>query len=140
MIKPKILYAVQGTGNGHVARAREILPYLKTKCDLEVLISGSQSDIDLGHKINYRFKGLSFTFGKKGGIDYWDTFLKSNSRRLIKNVKELPIENYDLVLNDFEPVSAWACHGEKNTYRFIKPPGSCFASSISNSSKVGCIS
>ena len=29
----KILYAIQGTGNGHVSRAREIIPILKnTEC------------------------------------------------------------------------------------------------------------
>src|SRR5690606_13955650 len=25
-------------------------------------------------------------------------------------IKSLPVEDYDLIINDFEPVSAWACH------------------------------
>ena len=27
----KILYAIQGTGNGHISRARDIIPILKKK-------------------------------------------------------------------------------------------------------------
>ena len=34
----KVLYALQGTGNGHVARAREIVPILASRCDLDVLV------------------------------------------------------------------------------------------------------
>jgi len=53
----KILYAIQGTGNGHVSRAREIIPILKKKGDVDILISGIQSDIDLPDAIKYKFKG-----------------------------------------------------------------------------------
>jgi uncharacterized protein (TIGR00661 family) len=105
----KILYAIQGTGNGHVARAREIVPILQKKGKLDVLISGYQADIDLPFKVKYKFHGLSFIFGKKGGIDILDTLKKSNIKLLYKEIKSLPIEKYDLVINDFEPVSAWAC-------------------------------
>jgi uncharacterized protein (TIGR00661 family) len=41
------------------------------------------------------------------------TYLKSNTFRLMKEIRQLPIENYDLVINDFEPVSAWATHMRK---------------------------
>ena len=61
----KILYAVQGTGNGHITRALEIIPFLQKKGDLDILISGIQSDIELPFEVKYRFKGLSFIFGKK---------------------------------------------------------------------------
>jgi uncharacterized protein (TIGR00661 family) len=37
------------------------------------------------------------------------SYRKSNLKRLYREVKRLPIEAYDLVINDFEPVSAWAC-------------------------------
>lgn len=105
----KILYAIQGTGNGHVSRAREIIPILQRKGELDLLISGTQADVDLPYPIKYRFKGLCFVFGKKGGIDVLETFRKGNLKRLFKEIKSLPIEDYDLVINDFEPVSAWAC-------------------------------
>jgi uncharacterized protein (TIGR00661 family) len=106
----KILYAIQGTGNGHISRAIEIIPFLQQKGDLDILISGTQADISFPFPVKYKFKGLSFSFGKKGGINLLDTFKKSNLRRLLKEIKMLPVEQYDLVINDFEPVSAWACY------------------------------
>ncbi len=105
----KILYAIQGTGNGHLSRARDIIPILQQKGDLDILVSGIQADVELPYPVKYKFKGLSFIFGKKGGIDLLATYRKSNIKKLYSEIKSLPIENYDLVINDFEPVSAWAC-------------------------------
>ncbi|MHB8261492.1 MAG: glycosyltransferase family protein [Bacteroidia bacterium] len=109
----KILYAVQATGNGHLSRAIEIIPHLKKLGKTDILVSGIQADIELPFEVKYKFKGLSFVFGKKGGIDYMKTYLKSNTFRLMKEIRQLPIDNYDLVINDFEPVSAWATHIKK---------------------------
>jgi uncharacterized protein (TIGR00661 family) len=111
----KILYAIQGTGNGHVSRARDIIPILQRKGELDILISGTQADVDLPYPIKYRFRGLCFVFGKKGGIDVLETYRKGNLKRLFKEIKALPIEEYDLVINDFEPVSAWACRRKHKT-------------------------
>ncbi len=105
----KILYAIQGTGNGHLSRARDIIPLLQQKGELDILVSGIQADVDLPYPVKYKFKGLSFIFGKKGGIDLLATYRKGNLKRLYKEIKSLPVEEYDLVINDFEPVSAWAC-------------------------------
>jgi len=105
----KILYAIQGTGNGHVSRARDIIPVLLEKGQVDLLISGTQADVDLPYEIKYRFKGLSFIFGKKGGIDLLDTYRKSNLKRLYQEIQSLPVEDYDLIISDFEPVSSWAC-------------------------------
>jgi uncharacterized protein (TIGR00661 family) len=105
----KILYAIQGTGNGHLSRAREIIPFLQQKGELDLLISGTQADVVLPYTVKYRFKGLCFVFGKKGGIDVMATYRKGNLKRLFDEVRSLPVENYDLVISDFEPVSAWAC-------------------------------
>lgn len=104
----KILYAVQGTGNGHITRAIEIIPYLQKKGELDILVSGIQSDIVLPFEVKYKFKGLSFIFGKKGGINFWKTFLRLNSRELLKDIKTLKIKDYDLIISDFEPISVWA--------------------------------
>jgi hypothetical protein len=105
----RILYAIQGTGNGHVSRAREIIPILKKKGEVDILISGIQSDVELPYEIKYKYKGLSFIFGKKGGIDLLNTYKKSSLKNLYNEIHSLPIEQYDLVISDFEPVSAWAC-------------------------------
>ena len=104
----KILYAIQGTGNGHISRARDIIPILQKKGDLDILISGIQADVSLPYEVRYKFKGLSFIFGKNGGIDLLSTYKKSNLRNLYKEIQQLPIKQYDLVISDFEPVSSWA--------------------------------
>ncbi len=106
----KILYAIQGTGNGHVTRAREIVPLLKKDHDLDILISGIQADVDLPFEVQYRFHGLSFIFGKKGNVDIAETYRKSRLKRLMRDINSLPVDEYDLVISDFEPVSSWACY------------------------------
>src|SRR5688572_21769778 len=111
----KILYAIQGTGNGHVCRAREIVPALSKDHEVDVLISGTQSDIELPFDIKYRLQGLSFLFGKNGGIDILGTYRKSRLKNLHKEILRLPVEDYELVISDFEPVSSWACYLKNRT-------------------------
>lgn len=106
----RILYAIQGTGNGHLSRAKAIIPELLSRgVILDLLVSGIQSDIPLPYEVKYRKRGLSFIFGKQGGVDLWNTYLRTNVFRIIKEVRSLPVKDYDFVLNDFEPISAWAC-------------------------------
>ena len=109
----KILYAIQGTGNGHISRARDIIPLLQRKGDLDILISGTEADVDLGFPVRYKLKGMSFVFGKSGGIDLISTYKKAKLKRFFQEVQSIPVDEYDLVINDFEPVSAWACHHHK---------------------------
>lgn len=109
----KILYAIQGTGNGHISRARDIIPLLQLRGELDILISGTEADVELDYPIKYTFKGLSFVFGKKGGVDLVSTYQKAKIKRLQKEIKSLPVQEYDLIINDFEPVSAWACIRQK---------------------------
>jgi uncharacterized protein (TIGR00661 family) len=105
----KVLYAIQGTGNGHLSRARDIIPVLREYCDADILVSGTQADVDIPFPVKYQLDGMSFVFGKKGGVDVWNTYVRANIKRFRDEIEELPIEDYDLVINDFEPVSAWAC-------------------------------
>jgi len=104
-----ILYAIQGTGNGHLSRAVDIIPELKKFGDLDLFVSGAQADITLPYPVKYKSKGLSFYFGKSGGINFLKTFQKNSSKDVIKEINNFPVEKYDLVVNDFEPISAWAC-------------------------------
>lgn len=109
----KILYALQGTGNGHITRAVEIIPALERRGQVDVLVSGSQFDIQLPKYPKYSYKGISFVFGNQGGIDIWRT-LKINRRfHFLKEIKAVPVQDYDLVINDFEPISAWAARMKK---------------------------
>ena len=52
----KVLYAIQGTGNGHLSRAEEIVPILNKYVDTTVLVSGNQSQIQSNFEINYKKK------------------------------------------------------------------------------------
>ncbi len=109
----RILYAIQGTGNGHLSRARDVIPALKERGEVDILVSGIQADVVLPYDVDHRYHGMSFIFGKKGGVDLRATWKKNNLRQIIKEVKACPVEKYDLVINDFEPISAWACRFKK---------------------------
>jgi predicted glycosyltransferase len=96
----KILYATQATGNGHLSRARDIISILEKRGDLDVLISGTQADLSMDYPVKYKLKGLSFVFGKKGKMDLLDTFLQTNLIKFAAEVKNLPVEDYDLIISD----------------------------------------
>ncbi|MBD1394062.1 glycosyltransferase family protein [Mucilaginibacter glaciei] len=105
----KILFGIQGTGNGHISRAREIVPLLQQYGEVDLLISGTEAEVSLSQPLKYQYHGFSFVFGKKGGVDNWATFKLMNLRQLWKDMHNIPLKQYDLIINDFEPVSAWAC-------------------------------
>lgn len=109
----KILYAIQGTGNGHIARAEDIAPILKQFGTLDVLVSGAQVDLVLPYEVKYRSRGLSFYFGKTGGVNIFKTITKNNIWRVYREIRQFPVEDYDVVINDFEPITAWAARIKK---------------------------
>ncbi len=78
--------------------------------EVDILLSGIQVDLSLPFPVKYRLNGLSFIFGKSGGVDFFRTYAKLNSRKVVKEIRALPIEEYDLIINDFEPISAWAAY------------------------------
>lgn len=106
----KVLYAIQGTGNGHLSRAKAVIPALLNRVEVDILISGSQAEVDFPFEIKYAYKGLGFYFGKNGGIDFFKTIWKNNPFKLVKEIINCPVQKYDLVINDFEPITAWACY------------------------------
>ncbi len=107
--RPKVLYAIQGTGNGHVARAREIIPILTKYCELDIALSGDQSQVKLPVEPKYRNKGLTFIYNKKGGISYGKTLFKNNILEIAAELYRFPVKDYDFVINDFEFITSWAC-------------------------------
>lgn len=105
----KILYAVQATGNGHISRAMELLPYLNEYGNTDIFLSGDNSNLAFDVPVKYRSKGLSLYYNCNGGLDYWKTTKAFQPSRLKKEIQELPVEKYDLVINDFEYITAAAC-------------------------------
>jgi uncharacterized protein (TIGR00661 family) len=109
----KILYSVQATGNGHISRAMELLPYLEKYGTVDLFLSGENSSLSLDAPIKYRSKGLSLFYTCNGTLDYWKLAKSISLLRLNKEVRHLPVEKYDLILNDFECITALACAHKK---------------------------
>ncbi len=105
----KVLYAIQSTGNGHVSRAKEIIPYLEKRFQFDVMLSGPKNQLDLGYPIKHHFRGLTLYYTSNGAIHWRKTVLKNNFFQFVRDVFLLRVHDYDLVITDFEPVSAWAC-------------------------------
>jgi uncharacterized protein (TIGR00661 family) len=106
----KILYAVQGTGNGHLARARHLIPLIAAQpgVELEVWISGTESQVNLPIKAAKAFKGISLKYNRHGGLSYLIILGQNRWGQFVADVFKAPIKKYDLVVCDYEPVSAWA--------------------------------
>lgn len=109
----KIFYAVQATGNGHISRAVQLLPYLQRYGKVDVFLSGANAQLQNELPVRYRSKGLSLFYNTNGGLHYNRIASQLNPLRLWKEVRELPVENYDVVINDFESITAMACRYKK---------------------------
>jgi len=105
----KILYSIQATGNGHIARAGELMPYLQQYGNVDVFLSGSNSNLQFDLPVKYRSKGVSLFYGNRGRLDYKKIYREFSFLRMWKEAKALPVENYDIVLNDFESITSLSC-------------------------------
>lgn len=107
----KILYGVQGTGNGHITRARIMAKALASVgAKVDWVFSGRPADkfFDMDEFGDYQvYRGLTFAT-QSGRILYAKTALTSNIWQLYEDTKKVDVEGYDFIINDFEPVSAWA--------------------------------
>lgn len=109
----KIFYAVQATGNGHISRAMELLPCLQEYGDVDLFLSGANSTLALDAPVKYRSRGLSLFYNCSGGLDYWQLAKNFQPARIRQEIRDLPVEKYDLVINDFEYITAAACARKK---------------------------
>ncbi|UIP27604.1 MJ1255/VC2487 family glycosyltransferase [Photobacterium sp. TLY01] len=107
----KILYGVQGTGNGHISRAREMaraFDQLGVSVDFHFSGRPAEDYFDMACFGDYRTsKGLTF-ITEHGKVNQWQTFRRNSLLNFWQEVKAMDLSGYDLVINDFEPVSAWA--------------------------------
>ena len=109
----KILYSVQATGNGHISRAMELLPYLEKWSQVDIFLSGANSTLILDAPVKYRSRGLSLFYTCNGTLDHWKLAKNFTPFRIMKEVRDLPVEKYDLILNDFECITSLACAYKK---------------------------
>jgi len=107
----KILYGVQGTGNGHTTRARIMAKALADAgAQVDWVFSGRERDkyFDMDGFGDYQtYRGLTFAT-QNGKVLFLKTALTSNVAQLYQDTKKVNVEGYDFIINDFEPVSAWA--------------------------------
>lgn len=103
----KILYGIQLNGNGHITRSLELISKLKSEgYDVDIIASGGNYSIELPDYIK-KFKGLSMYFNKSGKINKLKTILSLNIFKLIRDIN-YDCSKYDLVISDFEPISAYS--------------------------------
>jgi len=108
----RILYGVQGTGNGHLARARALVPELRKQgISLDFIFTGRAREDFFNMEVfgdNWRvFEGASLVT-HQGKLDTFKTVTQNNLIQLLRDIKALKLDQYDLVISDFEPVTAWA--------------------------------
>lgn len=107
----RILYGVQGTGNGHISRCRLIAKALQAEgVDVDYVLSGREAHayFDMQEFGDYRaVPGLTFVT-RNGAIDLLATVGRSQPLRLFRDIRQLSLQDYDFIVSDFEPVTAWA--------------------------------
>ena len=113
MKKSKIFYAVQATGNGHISRAQQLYPYLKKFGEVDFFISGNNANLDFKLPVKYKSKGCSLHYSKCGGLNYFDVVKNIKPYMMYKDAKSLPLEKYDVIINDFDFVTSLACKLKK---------------------------
>ena len=113
MRRLKIFYAVQATGNGHISRAIELLPYLKEFGGIDVFLSGSNAALRPDLPVKFRSQGLSLFYRKDGKLNKWKIIKQLNPIRLIREALKLPLQEYDLILVDYEFITSLACRIRK---------------------------
>jgi len=111
MADHKILYAVQGTGNGHISRARKLYPeFQRAGADVTALFSGrSKSELkDMESFGDYK-TATGVTFATKDGkISYRKTARELHGRTFVREMRALDLGPYDSIVVDYEPVTAYA--------------------------------
>jgi uncharacterized protein (TIGR00661 family) len=112
----RILYAVQATGNGHIARAIELVPHLEKYGTVDVFLSGNNASLRPDLPVVYRSQGISLFYNNSGKLDLKKIMKQLNPIRIKKEIQQLPVHDYDLVISDFEYLSAKACQKAKKPF------------------------
>ncbi|SEM80166.1 MJ1255/VC2487 family glycosyltransferase [Nitrosomonas marina] len=112
----KVFYGIQGTGNGHITRGRIMArEFRAADIAVDYQFTGRPKDTFFDMEIfndHLWCEGLTFSV-KNGKINPFMTVLKSSPVRLIRDIRQLDLSSYDLVICDFEPVTAWAARQQK---------------------------
>jgi len=106
----RILYGIQATGNGHISRSKEIIRILKLiGHDIQVIFSGRNQNLLRETDIFEPFvvyRGLTF-ITSQGRIKFLKTASQLNFIQFYRDILSFDLSDYNLVITDFEPVSAY---------------------------------
>ncbi len=106
----KILYGIQLSGNGHINRSMKLIGHLKELGhQVEIIGSGGGGEIDI--QMDFRHSGFQIKY-KSGQVDWLKTLLASNPIKFYRDVASYS-QKWDLVISDFEPISAWIAKTRK---------------------------
>ena len=108
----RILCGFQAAGQGHISRALAMAHALKQHPDVEVtwLFSGRprKRPFDMEPFGNFQHRaGLTFVT-EAGRLHYIKTIMANRYWQLIRDRQRLDVIAYDLIVTDYEPVTAWA--------------------------------
>jgi uncharacterized protein (TIGR00661 family) len=109
----KIFYAIQATGNGHISRAAQLYPFLQKYGEVDFFLSGNNSTLNFPFPVKYRSKGLSLYYSKCGDLEYKKILTIIHLFSVYKTAQSLPMRQYDVIINDFEFITALACKLQK---------------------------
>jgi uncharacterized protein (TIGR00661 family) len=105
----KILFGVQATGNGHISRSREVIRNLKQMGHkVSTILSGREPSLLWGmedFEPYIALRGITFSTNR-GRLQYLKTALNLHVFEYLKDARSFDASDYDLVITDFEPVSA----------------------------------
>ena len=107
----KILFGIQGTGNGHLTRSRLLAKALAERgARVQYLVSGRQkSELNDMEVFGNYWHRDGFTFvAKNGRINFFQTLVHNRFFGFIRDVWQLNVKDYDIIISDLEPVTAWA--------------------------------
>lgn len=106
----KILYGVQGTGNGHISRACAMAKAFQEYPEIEItwLMSGRDKALGCGNIKDFMWReGLTFSVDA-GKINIFKTLKNLNYKQFKLDINNLDLSPYDLIVSDFEPVISHA--------------------------------
>lgn len=111
-----------------MGRSFALIQELQRFASVDVLISGNDCELHAPIDIAFRFNGMGFVFGNKGGIHIPKTWKQWNFKQLKRDIAAIPIRQYDAVVSDFEPLSLYSAAragiptlGISNQYAYFHP-------------------
>lgn len=106
---PRLLYGVQGTGNGHISRATAMHKALEARgvVDVTWVMSGRPPQKLMCCDEYLWYRGMTFA-ARNGKVNAFKTVTGNNMLAFFRDIRRIDLDHYDLIVTDFEPVVAWA--------------------------------